>query len=78
MKVSIPSTSVSKFYMIVVVDAAGCFSKLLFGHQCKSSFTLILTVLPQKECHNSVLIYVLKEMIWCYMYIISDTVKFFV
>ena len=52
-KVSIPSTSVSKFSMMLRV-----VFKPLPGHQCKASVTLLLIALPQEESHNSVLIYI--------------------
>ena len=52
-KVSIPSTSVSKFSMMLRV-----VFKPLPDHQCKASVTLLLIALPQEESHNSVLIYI--------------------
>ena len=52
-KVSITSTSVSKFSMMFRV-----VFKPLRDHQCKASVTLLLTALPQEESHNCVLIYI--------------------
>ena len=44
------------------------FFNPLSGHQYKASVTLLLIALPQEKSHNSVLIYTLRDMIWCYMY----------
>ena len=55
------------FPVIVVVDVTNCFLSTS-SDQCKASVTLLLTALPQEENHNSVLIDILIEMIWCYRY----------
>ena len=44
------------------------FFKPLSGDQCTVSIALLLIALPQEESRNSVLIYILTEMIWYYMY----------
>ena len=35
---------------------------------CKALISLLLIRLSQEESRNSVLIYILREMFWCYMY----------
>ena len=68
-KVSIPSTSVSMFSTIMVLDVAGWCFKPLPDHRCKGLVTLLLKGLPQQESRSSILVYILRKLFWCYIYI---------
>ena len=57
--------SVPRLWLLMLL--VYCF-KPLSSHQFKASNTFPLILLPQEESRNSVLIYILREIFWCYMF----------
>ena len=52
------------WFLMLLVDVFYSIS----SHQCKSPVTLLVIALSEKESRNSVSIYILIEIFWCYMY----------